>query len=300
MHRPSADRKRLTEQDYWDDIYLYLASRVSKPRAQPTEHVAASPVGRRLKGQIKRALGPRLLERLRNYEDFLLWNVILPRYLPQRQGSNVVEIGSAPGHRLVRLKERFGLTPYGIDYSPVGVELNRDVFADHGIDPSNVIEADFVASELPERYREAFDVVLSGGFIEHFTDVGAIVQKHLGLLKPGGCLVVQIPNLRGVNFLLSWLFCRDVIPLHNLDIMKRENFLALFDARSLEPQFCGYYGMFNFYMFHTSSGSWMRFPLAVCQKIQPLLNLVFHSVFKDRGAESPWFSPSLVYVGIKR
>jgi len=295
---PAIGRKRLTEPDYWDVIHL--AGRASKPRAQHTQQAVASPVGRRLKSQIKRVLGKRVLELLRSYEDFLLWDVILPRYLSQRAGAKVVEIGSAPGNRLVRLKQRFGLIPYGIDYSRVGAELNRDVFTDHGIDPENVIEADFVASELPDQYREAFDVVLSGGFIEHFTDVGAIVQKHLRLLKPGGCLVVLIPNLRGVNLFLTWLCRRDVIPMHNLDIMKRENFAALFDAQSLEPLFCGYSGTFNFYMFDTPSDSLMRFPLAVCQKVQLVLNLVFRSVFKDRGAESRWFSPCLIYVGIKR
>lgn len=298
MNPSTTERKRLTEQGYWDAIHL--AGRASKPRAQLPQRAGASPVGRKLKSQIKRVLGKRLLERVRSYEDFLLWDVILPRYLSQREGAKVVEIGSAPGHRLVRLKQRFGLTPYGIDYSRVGVEVNRDVFAEHGIDPDNVIEADFVASELPDQYREAFDVVLSGGFIEHFTDVGVIVQKHLRLLKPGGCLVVMIPNLRGVNFLLTWLCRRDVIPMHNLDIMERENFAALFAAQGLEPLFCGYSGTFNFYMFDTPSDSLMRFPLAVCKKVQWGLNLVFRFVFKDRGAENRWFSPCLIYVGIKR
>lgn len=298
MQQHTGDGNRLTEPDYWDVIHR--AGRASKPRAPRTEYVAAPPVRQGLKRRVKTVLGGRLLERFRNYEDFLLWDVILPRYLSQREGAKVVEIGSAPGYRLVRLKDRFGLTPYGIDYSRVGVELNREVFAEHGIDPQNVIEADFVASEVPDRYREAFDVVLSGGFVEHFTDVRAIVQKHLQLLKPGGCLVVQIPNLRGVNYLLARLFCPDAIPIHNLDIMDRQNFAALFDAPSLEPQFCGYSGTFNFYMFHTSGRSPMHFPLAVCMKLQPVLNLVFRSVFGERGAESRWLSPSLVYVGLKR
>jgi SAM-dependent methyltransferase len=296
LHPSTTDR--LTERAYWDDYHV--AGQAANPRAPSTEPVVSAPAGRGLKSRIKRVLGTRLLERFRNYEDFLLWDVILPQHLSDREGSKVVEIGSAPGHRLVRLKQRFGLTPYGIDYSRVGADLNRHVFSDHGIDPRNVMEVDFVAGELPDRYRETFDVVLSGGFIEHFTDVRAIIRKHLQLLKPGGCLVVQIPNLRGINFLLSWLFCRDVIPLHNLDIMKRKNFAALFDAQGLAPLFCGYSGTFNFYMFQTPDGSWMRVPLVVCHKIQPVLNLVFRSVFRDRGAENGWFSPSLVYVGIKR
>ena len=292
MHPSSTDRTRLTERTYWDGYHI--AGQAANRRSAP-----AAPA-RGLKGRIKRILGSRLTERFRNYEDFLLWDVILPQHLSHREGAKVVEIGSAPGHRLLRLKQRFGLTPYGIDYSPVGAELNRDLFAHHGIDPENVMEIDFLASEISDQYREAFDVVLSGGFIEHFIDVGAIVQKHLGLLKPGGCLVVHIPNLRGVNFLLARLFCPDVIPLHNLDIMKRKTFAALFDAQGLESLFCDYFGTFNFYMFHTAADSWKRVPLAVCYKLQPALNLVFRSVFKDRGAENGWFSPALVYVGIKR
>jgi hypothetical protein len=45
--------------------------------------------------------------------------------------------------------------------------------------------------------------------------------------------------------------------MHNLDIMKRENFAAVFDAQGLEPLFCGYSGTFNFDMFDTPSGSLM-------------------------------------------
>jgi SAM-dependent methyltransferase len=283
--------QRLTDETYWHEVHL--AERGAKHRGE-------APAGGGLRRRIKRLLGARRLESFRSYEDFLLWDVILPRYLSGRRGGSVVEVGSAPGERLIQLNRRFGLTPYGIEYSPVGVALNREVFADHGIDPGNVIEADFLAPDVHERYREAFDVVVSNGFIEHFTDVGAIVERHLGLLKPGGRLVVVIPNLLGVNFLLTWLFRRDVLPMHNLDIMRRGTFAALFDDRKLERLFCGYYGTFSFYLFHTAPGSLMRIPLAVGMKAQPALNALFRAAFKDRGAESGWFSPSLLYVGAKR
>src|SRR5262249_49392554 len=111
VHQHPRDRKRLTEPDYWDVIHR--AGRASKPPAPRTERGAAAPVQQGLKRRVKRVLGVRLLDRFRNYEDFLLWDVILPRYLPRREGAKVVEIGCAPGYRLVRLKERFGLTPYG-------------------------------------------------------------------------------------------------------------------------------------------------------------------------------------------
>lgn len=295
---PALPPQRLTEEEYWDD--LHLAERASKVQAQRTREAVRPPVGRQLKSRLKGLLGTKLLESLRSYEEFRLWEVILPRYLARQRGAKVVEIGSAPGDLLVRLNRRFDLTPYGIEYSTVGAKLNRDVFAANGVDPGNVIEADFLAPHLHEQYQEAFDVVLSNGFIEHFPDVDAIVQKHLSLLKPGGRLVVIIPNLRGVNFLLAWLFRRDVLAMHNLDIMTREKFAALFERQSLERLFCDYYGTFNFYLFHTGPGSLMRLPLALCMKLQLVLNLLFRSLFKDKGAESRWFSPSLLYVGIKR
>ncbi len=80
---------------------------------------------------------------MRYYSDYLLWDVIFPRYLPRREGLKVVEIGSAPGDTLVRLKETFSFIPYGVEYSPQGAELNRKTFREHNIDASNVIEADF-------------------------------------------------------------------------------------------------------------------------------------------------------------
>ena len=51
-----------------------------------------------------------------------------------------------------------------------------------------------------------FDVVMSRGFIEHFDEPSSVVDRHLDLLKPGGLLVVSIPNLRGVNGLLTRFF----------------------------------------------------------------------------------------------
>ena len=82
MPLSTTGRKRLTEQDYWDVIHL--AGRASRPRGQQTQQAVESPpVGRRLKSRIKRVPGTGLLERLGSYEDFLLWDVILPSISPR-------------------------------------------------------------------------------------------------------------------------------------------------------------------------------------------------------------------------
>ncbi|HKT31128.1 MAG TPA: class I SAM-dependent methyltransferase [Gammaproteobacteria bacterium] len=287
--------KQLTERTYWDTVHRGAGSH---PKA-----VAADlniPISGRLKSGLKRILGPRFMEAIGNYDDYLLWNVILPQFLQNRAGQSVVEIGSAPGDFLVALHRHFGLVPYGIEYSPAGADLNRRAFATSGLDPGHVIEADFLAPETHTRYRESFDIVLSRGFIEHFTDPTDVVAKHLSLLKPGGLLIVGIPNLRGLNYLLSWIFDRHVVAMHNLSIMTRNHFAALFPDVCVTPFFCNYYGTFNFRLINARSTSPLRFLLALCWKVQPALNMIFHGLFGRRGAETHWFSSNLLFVGIKR
>jgi SAM-dependent methyltransferase len=291
---------KLTQPGYWDAVHQAEGEewKRSRPGAAPLPIAPAASSG--WKARLKRALGPRRLAALRDYDQYLLWDVILPQYLSGRAGARAVEIGSAPGDFLVRLQQRFGVVPFGIEYSPVGVELNRRVFAESGIDPGNVIAADFFAPELHERYRESFDVVLSRGFIEHFSELTDVIDKHLNLLRPGGLLLVSIPNLRGFNYLLSWLFHREVLAMHNLAIMTKPSFRSLFPISSTQPLLCDYYGTFSFNLYNARPGSLMQLPLALCMKCQPILNALFRTLLRGRGAETPWFSPSLIFVGVKR
>lgn len=287
--------QRLTERNYWDTVYR---GSEGHPEAAPVD--LDTSISRRLKTWVKGILGPAFTDALRNYDDYLLWEVILPRFLQQRAGQSAVEIGSAPGDFLVALHRHFGIVPYGIEYSPVGADLNRRSFSSAGLDPQRVIEADVLASDTRTQYREFFDVVLSRGFIEHFKDPADVIARHLDLLKPGGLLIVGIPNLRGLNLLLSSIFDRQVVAIHNLDIMTRERFATLFPGDLVTPLFCDYYGMFNFRLINTRPTSPRRFALSLCHKIQPLLNLTFHGLFGRRGAESRWFSSNLLFVGIKQ
>src|SRR2546430_10201924 len=124
---------QLTEQDYWDEVHAGEQREFSStvPLDQPSEF----PLTQRLARAIKKCLGKTTLERMTAYDDYLLWNVILPNFLPPLKGANSVEIGSAPGEYSVEFARRFGCTPYGVEYSPVGVQLNREVFSQNGFNP---------------------------------------------------------------------------------------------------------------------------------------------------------------------
>lgn len=288
----------LTDKRFWDSTHLNEKKGLTTTLI--SNEVEPITLKSRIKIKIKALLGRRLLDYMRSYEDYLLWEVIYKNHLPRKEGLKVLEVGSAPGEHLVRLSRTFGYTPFGIEYSESGVELNREVFAANGIDPNNVIYADFLSDEVHERYKGAFDIVISRGFIEHFTDVRSIVEKHVNLLAEGGQLIISIPNLNGLNYALGSFFHKDIIPLHNLTIMQKREFGKLFDDQGVSPQLCRYYGTFNFGLFNARKSSLLELALKFCMKAQLVFNVALRLLFKDGGAEHSKFSPALIFIGVKR
>jgi SAM-dependent methyltransferase len=116
----------------------------------------------------------------------------LAAHAPVGAGDDVLEIGCAPGKWLLFYAERFGARPAGIEYTEFGVSLTRRNLAEAGIDGA-VVHGDFFTVE-----PRAADLVLSLGFIEHFEDPEAAFTRHLAFLRPGGTLVIGVPNFRGV------------------------------------------------------------------------------------------------------
>ncbi len=280
----------LTRREHWDAVHASERADALRPREAERSWPRRT---------LKRLLGSRFLEYMSSYDDHQIWDVLYRRYMPL-PGATVVEIGSAPGEHLVKLKETFGLIPFGIEYSDEGVEVNRALFAARGLDPQNVLALDFFSEECLTAHRERFDVVVSRGFVEHFEEPAAVVNRHLELLKPGGLLVVTIPNLRGVNHGLTRLFHPELLPMHNLDIMAKVAFLQLFDTSKVRPVACAYVGTFSFYLFSVKEGSRLAPLLRGCMKAQTLLNVLFRTALGDRGAENRFTSPQLVFIGFKR
>lgn len=279
---------RLTEEGFWDQAYR---ARVAGGQSDS---------GRTLKARLKRLLGKKLNEYMRDYDDYLLWEVIYKAHLPKVAGAKVLEVGSAPGEYLVRLNKTYGYIPYGVEYTINGAELNRQVFASNGLDPANVIHQDFFSQGFQTQYKERFDVVVSRGFIEHFDDVRDAVAKHFNLLKPGGYLVIDVPNFRGIYYPWVRLFRKKVLEMHNLRIMRKKEFVQVFAGLPLHPLFCGHYGTFSFNLLYAPPRSPLRFVLAVLHLLQRPLNVVFRSLFKHGGIESGLTSPFLLFIGVRR
>jgi SAM-dependent methyltransferase len=286
---------QLNEKPYWDSIHVREQKEIKLPASTPELETDTNG----LKATVKKVLGASFLKRISNYDDYLLTEVILPRVLPDIRATRYVEIGSAPGEFIAGFSKRYGCIPYGVEYSDVGVEVNRRVFEQNGFGPDNVIHKDFFSDEFADSYRNYFDGVLSRGFIEHFEDVTPVIDRHSAILKPGGYLIISVPNLRGFNYFLSRFFDESSIARHNLRIMTKNAYAALFQRPDLQSLFCGYYGTFNFYLFTGGPSAIRNKTLRLCHRVQPALNFAFRTACRDRGIETGLFSPSLLYIGRK-
>ncbi len=163
----------------------------------------------------------------------------LSKYLPT-QGS-VFEVGCAPGKWLSYVAKSKGLEISGIEYSEAGTAATFENLRILGVNSDSLISGDFFLVKPNKQY----DVVMSFGFIEHFDDVDNVIKKHLDWLKPGGVLILGIPNFSGLNGLIQSILDRDILDKHNLDIMNLDFFNALEKSANLEKIFVDYIGSFE-------------------------------------------------------
>jgi SAM-dependent methyltransferase len=204
-------------------------------------------------------------------------------------GKRIVELGSAPGRNLLAWKTHFGYEIFGADYSETGMAAQRKLFARLGLDESRSIFGDVLALSFRRAHAAAYDVVYSAGLIEHFSEPREMIETHLEILKPGGFLVISIPNLIG---LYRRMLPPKVVAAHNLEIMKLPRFRALLEMPGLDRLYCAYYGGLNLGI---AFGQPTVFHRAL-PKLQIVANLAARVVPIP---ENRWTSPYLLYIGRK-
>ena len=175
---------------------------------------------------------------------------VFEEYLRGWQGKSCVEVGGAPGQYLAYLQRTLGLEVTCLDYSPVGCEAAGQNFRLLGI-PGDVICADFLSgeAELP-----TFDVVYSLGFIEHFEDLDAVVAKHVALLRPGGRLILGVPNFLGINRWFMKKLAPELLARHHLPTMNLENWDGFEERLGLRRLYRDYVGGFEAGTFRQREG----------------------------------------------
>lgn len=152
--------------------------------------------------------------RLKNYVNRRFHQLFLRLFdKSETPAMRLLEIGCAKSAWLPYFSKEFGFSVCGIDYSPIGCQMARKVLQVNGVD-AEVVCADFFSP--PENMLGAFDVVVSFGVVEHFDDTAACLKAVASLLKPGGMLITNIPNMVGWIGSIQKLVNRPVYDIHQL------------------------------------------------------------------------------------
>ena len=164
---------------------------------------------------------------------------IIESYL-RAEPRTLLEIGGAPGGITGYYARTFGCKAHILEYSGIGCDKTQENFKLLGLDVT-VYHRDFLGdlSDLPR-----FDVVMSAGFIEHFPDLLDVWARHVSLLKPGGLLVVSVPNFAGMYQYVLRKTAPRMLSRHNLEAMDLRNWRPLERKLSMEILFVGYIGGF--------------------------------------------------------
>jgi SAM-dependent methyltransferase len=112
---------------------------------------------------------------------------------PSDRNSSIVDLGCGSGALLLFLQEAGYLNTLGVETSPDQVEFARQL----GV--RSVVSGDLIPF-LRDSASEMFDVAVAFDVIEHFRkdEVLEIIDHAHRVLRPGGKLIVHVPNAEGI------------------------------------------------------------------------------------------------------
>jgi 2-polyprenyl-3-methyl-5-hydroxy-6-metoxy-1,4-benzoquinol methylase len=155
-----------------------------------------------------------LIEPLRSYLIKRACDRLLRSFKPQGE-IRICELGAGTGTISLYLANRYAAQPVLVDNNPHAYKLSQETFKDFK-GKWDMVRRDVF--DLKE-YAGQFDLVHSGGLIEHFVDSSReeIIKAHTDLVKPGSYVMILVPVVniwyRMLNYgVFKFLHLLDEIP----------------------------------------------------------------------------------------
>jgi SAM-dependent methyltransferase len=177
---------------------------------------------------------------------------LLGDIIAQNNIKNAVELGGFPGYYSIYLKKYQKIDTTLFDYF-VHYGLVRELLEVNGLKDGdiNIIEADLFNYKPDKLY----DMVLSFGLIEHFSDTASIIETHLQFLKPGGVLFITLPNFTGINGWVQRKFDQENYDKHYINCMNPEFLNETCKKLGLKNIECYFHGKFTVWLENKSEQS---------------------------------------------
>jgi glycosyltransferase involved in cell wall biosynthesis/SAM-dependent methyltransferase len=181
------------EVDHYQRIYEELAA--DRRRVKDPRETSRKPKTWGFHGYWKRVLAeesPLASKCLREIE-LAPFARSLARALETRNSvpARVLEVGAGRATASRLLAERYQGVFCALDIVPEAVAVARRAMGNGRQPPLHLIVADVHRAPFP---AESFDLVFSQGLIEHFEDPSQMLAAHVALVKPGGWLVISVPQ----------------------------------------------------------------------------------------------------------
>jgi SAM-dependent methyltransferase len=153
----------------------------------------------------------------------------------------IIEIGGYPARFLAYLAYKYKLTPTCLDFNSDEKQIER-TFGIMNIKNYNILHADFTKYKPQQQY----DYLISLGFIEHFENFDEILDMHIPFVKPGGKILVMIPNKRFFRKYYDYLCDYENLKAHNLKSMHLRVFRDFAKRNHLKTEILQYHGGFAY------------------------------------------------------
>ena len=125
---------------------------------------------------------------------------LVEKFVPEK-GSKVLDIGCGPGFLAIDLGRK-GYVGIGMDISDKMLSIAKKQVSESDIRGWNFLLGDAERTNLEDA---SFDCVIASGVIEYMTEDSKMLKEINRLLKPGGCLILNVSNLLGYSTSLNFI-----------------------------------------------------------------------------------------------
>jgi SAM-dependent methyltransferase len=198
------------------------------------------------------------------------------------------EIGCYPG-KFLSIFANKGIEVNGIDYHK-NTSLLKEAFKSHLYKVGEIFTEDFAHFPL----RGKYDCVCSFGFIEHFQNWSEILQKQIDLVEKEGCLILEVPNFRGIlQRIPRYLFDNKNLKRHNLESMDLKKWEAICKRNNIEIIYKGYFAGYLLWFENSPKSLMGKYLVSLGVRLLKLIRMLF------RSRDSEHFSGAMGLIGIK-